>query len=148
MPAVKNRIKVCTFEDLRTMKYKSFCVTGGEPTLEINKLNQVMNIIEKKNVPIYLYTNGYGLLENMNIIKRFSAINLGVHLADDMTFSGMTRFELNRIKQACIDFNVPLVLFIDERHADAIHQDDFWKIKTWRMNKCFTNVKTEDWFIC
>lgn len=159
LPEVQEKIKFTTFDQIVNSKYDTYCITGGEPFLEIPKLSAILADLSKlKHKPkIYIYTNGILLSNNLSLWRfvddssGVSGINVGLHHNEKLTkVTANTAFHLNSLQIQSLftigeDFGVPVRFHVNEDWAKYIPRD--LPIKTWKMNDCFNNTDHEDWFI-
>lgn len=74
-----DNIKLIKLLDKKVVK--SIGITGGEPTLNIKQLSNLLNLINERfnNIPVHMLTNGRTLAESKNL-------NLLVNTQNDITF--------------------------------------------------------------
>jgi pyruvate formate-lyase activating enzyme-like uncharacterized protein len=79
--------KPATMEEILQKEYSAYCITGGEPLLDIKTINIASNLIVNiktkapKIAPIYLYTNGENLISRpaLMLITCLDGINISPH---------------------------------------------------------------------
>ena len=131
--------EVETLEEIPLKDYYAIGITGGEPWMEYRKVISlaiyIKNFLRKKEVPIYLYTNGVLLQpEHLKEIQEicivpFDGINIGWH---DNAISYEKVIDINKI--------VPVRILIWEKEIT----DDFLefvkehniKYRVWKMDEC------------
>ena len=120
-------------------------MTGGEPTLDFDKLIQVSNIIrENTDTPIYLYTNGMLLdySKTMNLVNLIDGVNIGLHI---YSYNEYTQL----IKAIEINTMIPCRIHCWENKVDEhlIRTCRYYEmpLKAWKMDQCDTVY--EDSFI-
>ena len=131
------KINRCDLNNLDFQKYRSFVITGGEPTLDLFRLySTLFTLRNKTDVPIYLHTNG--ILLDRTITGDFAFFNLvdgiNISLHEDVNWN------LSKIKMMNLD--VPIRLHVYDK---LVNQEllDFVKatgiiLKQWELDECDT----------
>jgi organic radical activating enzyme len=82
-PEILERFKASTVKQIVKMPYETFSITGGEPTLQVNKVNNLVDDINynNPNAKIYIYTNGINWKYIIDWIKipSINGINISLH---------------------------------------------------------------------
>jgi len=122
--------------------YNALCISGGEPLLNKGAVHNFLLLAQHYDIPTYLYTNGllitYSDVDFM--LKEFTGINIGIHNENQQEYFLKYVPELltlDNVKFCVQDIKV-------SKYANLLHKD---KLKLWKMDDCFNNVDTEDWFI-
>jgi organic radical activating enzyme len=141
---IMKTVKPETLSNILKNKYKSFCITGGEPlcdsdTFHLMKLVALSVKGFNPITPIYLYTNGVNLNEKniSEIIDLFDGINIGLHN------------EIDYAKIKWISRCIPTRLHRWEKKIDKklldFCKDNGIMLKIWKKDVCHT--EKEDRFI-
>lgn len=126
--------------DIPLKHYDAIAVTGGEPLLNIPKLQEVLFSLAAYNKPVYLYTNG--VLLNENTVDKISGmvdgINIGWH-GNILTYETLAK----------VHKKVPLRILIWEKEVTPeflqFVQDNNIPFRAWVMDEC--DNPNEDRFI-
>lgn len=135
IPEINSKFIKKKLEDIVFEQYENICISGGEPFLKRNIINEVISSTHWRT-PIYIYTNGIFLTESD--IQAFDGVNIGIHYKSQIKeILGNTNVLQDNIKLCVQD----------------IHRDEYLPnipdkyVKTWSMNNCFNNIETEDWIL-
>lgn len=136
LPEVNSKFIKKKLEDIDFNEYEAVCITGGEPLLRRDLMDQVL-VRTDINIPVYLYTNGL-LIQNRDCWV--NGINIGIHYK-------------SQIKEILENFPRLLLKPTIKLYVQDIHKEEYLLnipdkyIKTWTMNDCFNNIETEDWVL-
>lgn len=140
LPEIKKRIKFTTFDEVIKMDYDVYCITGGEPLLEIQKATRLASRIKWRNAAarLYLYTaippEFYWKLssaEKHDLFYLLDGVNYGVHNVFSNFYTvprDMRKFVNTRLHIQDINY----------KYINRYLKIDFdWKL--WKMNDCETD---------
>jgi hypothetical protein len=125
---VRAQIKEVNLEDIQVDQYKFVCITGGEPLLRPERIDQICAKTSAEQTVI-MYTNGF-LLGIVPVNPRIQYINVGLHRKPAV--NAMLIHEI-------------LSLGLTQRirfHAQDIHADWYRinfpdvEFKFWHLNDC------------
>lgn len=137
LPEINSKFTKKRLEDIDFTQYEVICITGGEPLLKRNLINNLFNseVISWKH-SIYLYTNG--LLLKDSDIQIFDGINIGIHYREQVREILENSNVLSEEVKFCVQdiYREEYLPNIPDRY-----------VKTWEMNSCFNNIETEDWVL-
>lgn len=126
-------IKPTTLDAIKWNDYKVFCVSGGEPLLNMAKVEAVVSRIPKGAL-IVLYTNGI-LLNALNATKLrdmgVKGINVGLHAP--ATFGNLIR----RISQDTFGIGLHVRFHAQDIHKEWLEREfPFATFRFWKMDDC------------
>lgn len=122
-----------TLDEIAWGDYSVFCITGGEPLLNLPKLQQVLSRCDQSKM-IVLYTNGLLLdAETAKFLQNngVKAINVGLHLFNSFDFI------IQRVLKATAGTGLSVRF-----HAQDIHQKNLEQrfpgviFRFWKMDDC------------
>jgi molybdenum cofactor biosynthesis enzyme MoaA len=132
-PQFRKDITPTAFEDIQWQDYENFCITGGEPLLNMPLVKKCLNKIPKGKTVI-LYTNGF-LLTPLNAAELalggVQYVNVGMH--SPATFEALIRQSLFAVHHTTLNVRF---------HAQDIYETElrakFPKInfRFWKMDDC------------
>lgn len=132
-PRFRNEITPTTFEDVNWGGYENFCITGGEPLLNMDLVEKVCAKIPKGKLTI-LYTNG--LLFNRPIAALLQAwgiqcVNVGLHA--EPTFAGI----IDKVIDAARGTRLSIRFHANEIYRERLEKEfPYATFRFWKMDDC------------
>lgn len=144
LPEIQNGFKMTTFDQFVKMDYETVNISGGEPMLVVDKLENLAHELNKKehSPNIYIYTNGFNYPNDIKGIARMiDGVNIGCHESFEKSFlKAMSwQYHINNIR-----FHIEKgKLTKDQRE---ILLENGFGIKEWVMNEC-DGISEDRWII-
>ncbi len=136
IPELRRQFKHVFVDDIPFHKYKTICLTGGEPLLCVADTVYALAKAKRWNSSIYAVLNTNGTLltrKNARLLEKYGldAINVGLH--DPKDFKDIVKKCNRAVKGTGIKIRY---------NVQDCYEDDLRKkfpgitIKAWRMNEC------------
>jgi len=144
IPAIRNSIIPTDITDVEWDKYKTFCISGGEPLLDMAKVKSVCKQIPEGRLVI-LYTNGTLLTRDiasaLNVLG-VHAINVGLHvnleLDNRFIITGFASI-IENVEKAVNGVPIQVRYHAQDIYKNMLGLDKVFKgvrFRYWKMNDC------------
>ena len=131
-PSIRQSIRQVYPDEIDWNKYKVFCITGGEPTIFPDRIQNICSRIPPNRL-IVLYTNGTLLnpfLAQSLALWGVRAINIGLHYPK--TFTRLIEKALGAVK----GLGMSVRFHVQDIHAGFCSQYPDLSFRLWKMDDC------------
>lgn len=138
IPEVRAGVTPAKLEDLDFSKYKTVCISGGEPLMHLARVRDVCRAAEREPFSdrqplIVLYTNGTYLSRSVACSLAswgVNAINVGLHLPECFDH------RINRVIEATIGYPLDVRFHVQDIHREKVAGYNPSAFRFWKMNDC------------
>lgn len=132
LPDVRWGIHPARLDEISWRRYKTFCISGGEPLLFPGRIADVCARIPE-GAFVVLYTNGTPLTRRMaQMLRRLKidAINVGLH--HPASFGAL----IHSITNATADLGMSVRFHLQDIYNSVPAQYPGVEFRLWKMNEC------------
>lgn len=132
-PEVRQRISPVALRDIDFSKYRVLCISGGEPLLFPESVQEVCGLAFKLVDRIVLYTNGMklsGPLARQLADWGVSDLNIGLH------YPAMFDLLISRVSEAVAFTSMGVRFHVEDIHAALLKRYAALNFRLWHRDDC------------